>query len=403
MSVNKINYFAKFLLLFLLFGFQAVAQNKSQLEKEKNENLKKIKEAQQTLNQTASQRKSSLGQLNALVQQIESSESLIKSISKEITLLDEQIGDLNLLVTSLETDLENLKKEYSNMVYAASKASRGHNTLTFIFSSNSFHQFLMRMKYMEQYANARKHQVELIEKVKETLFAQRTSIEKKKTEQKVLLNQQLSENKNLIALRSKQNQVIKNLNLKETELKKELAERKRAVDKLNTLIADLVKKEIAKTATTKGTATGKIALTPEAAMLSASFEGNKSKILWPVASGFIAQRFGKQPHPILKGVEVDNLGVGIQTNKDEAVRAVFDGKVKAVASVPGMNNVVIVQHGEYHTVYARLKTVNVKTGQEIKAKEPLGSVYTDKDGISELQFQVWKNDQKLDPQTWLTK
>jgi septal ring factor EnvC (AmiA/AmiB activator) len=403
MSVNKINYFAKFLVLFLLFGFQAVAQNKSQLEKEKNENLKKIKEAQQILNQTASERKSSLGQLNALVQQIESSESLIKSINKEITLLDEQIGDLNLLVTSLETDLDNLKKEYANMVYAASKASRGHNTLTFIFSSNSFHQFLMRMKYMEQYANARKHQVELIEKVKETLFAQRTSIEKKKTEQKVLLNQQLSENKNLIVLRSKQNQVIKSLNLKETELKKELAERKRAVDKLNTLIADLVKKEIAKTATTKGTTTGKIALTPEAAMLSASFEGNKSKILWPVASGFIAHRFGKQPHPILKGVEVDNLGVGIQTNKDEEVRAVFDGKVKAVASVPGMNNVVIVQHGEYHTVYARLKTVNVKTGQEIKAKEPLGSVYTDKDGISELQFQVWKNDQKLDPQTWLTK
>jgi septal ring factor EnvC (AmiA/AmiB activator) len=195
--------------------------------------------------------------------------------------------------------------------------------------------------------------------------------------------------------------VIKNLNLKEGELKKELAERKRAVDKLNTLIADLVKKEMAKTS--KGTAANKIGLTPEAAMLSASFEGNKSKILWPVASGFIAQKFGKQAHPILKGVEVDNLGVGIQTNKDEKVRAVFDGKVKAVASVPGMNNVVIVQHGEYHTVYARLKEVNVKTGQDIKAKDPIGSVYTDKDGITELQFQVWKNDQKLDPQSWLTK
>jgi septal ring factor EnvC (AmiA/AmiB activator) len=100
-------------------------------------------------------------------------------------------------------------------------------------------------------------------------------------------------------------------------------------------------------------------------------------------------------------VEVDNLGVGIQTNKDENVRSVFDGKVKAVASVPGMNNVVIVQHGQYHTVYARLKTVNVKTGQEVKAKEVLGAVYTDKDGITELQFQVWKNDQKLDPQAWL--
>ncbi|CAN5294592.1 peptidoglycan DD-metalloendopeptidase family protein [soil metagenome] len=401
MSVNKAIYFATFIVFIFLLNYQAVAQNKTQLEKEKNENLKKIKEAQQILNQTASERKSSLGQLNALVQQIKARESVIKSINKEISLLDDQIGGLNVLVTSLETDLANLKKEYANMVYAASKASKGHNTLTFIFSSNSFHQFLMRMKYMEQYANARKHQVELIEKVKETLSSQKTSIEKKKVEQKKLLDQQISENKNLIALRSKQNQVIKNLNLKEGELKKELAERKRAVDKLNTLIADLVKKEMAKTS--KGAAANKIGLTPEAAMLSASFEGNKSKILWPVASGFIAQKFGKQAHPILKGVEVDNLGVGIQTNKDEKVRAVFDGKVKAVASVPGMNNVVIVQHGEYHTVYARLKEVNVKTGQDIKAKDPIGSVYTDKDGITELQFQVWKNDQKLDPQSWLTK
>jgi septal ring factor EnvC (AmiA/AmiB activator) len=399
MSVNKICYFAYLSLILLFFSSQAIAQNKTQLEKEKNENLQKIKEAQKILAQTESERKTSLGQLNALIQQIEARESLIKSISKEIRLLDNQIGDLGQIVVSLEDDLENLKKEYSSMVYAAAKASRGHNTLTFIFSSNSFHQFLMRLKYMEQYAEARKHQVDLIEKVKETLSSQRQSIEKKKLEQKLLLADQITENNNLIALRSKQSDLVKTLNKKESELKKELAGRKSAVDKLNTLIADLVKKEIEKTA--KGKSTSKIALTPEAAMLSASFEGNKAKLLWPVSSGFISNKFGKQPHPILKGVEVDNLGVGIQTNKDENVRSVFDGKVKAVASVPGMNNVVIVQHGQYHTVYARLKTVNVKTGQEVKAKEVLGAVYTDKDGITELQFQVWKNDQKLDPQAWL--
>lgn len=399
MSANRIIYFAYTCILILLLSFTATAQNKTQLEKEKNENLKKIKEAQEILAQTRTERKSSLGQLNALIQQIEGRESLIKSISKEIKLLDKQIGDLSTIVVSLESDLENLKKEYASMVYSAAKASRGHNTLTFIFSSNTFHQFLMRLKYMEQYANARKHQVDLIEKVKETLYSQRQSIEKKKLEQKILLSEQITENNNLIALRAQQSNLIKSLNKKEIELKKELAARKSAVDKLNSLIADLVKKEIEKTA--KGKASSKIGLTPEAAMLSASFEGNKSKLLWPVASGFISNKFGKQPHPILKGVEVDNLGVGIQTNKDEEVRSVFDGKVKAVASVPGMNNVVILQHGEYHTVYARLKTVNVKTGQQVKAKDILGSVYTDKDGIAELQFQVWKNDQKLDPQSWL--
>ncbi|MDQ3395013.1 MAG: peptidoglycan DD-metalloendopeptidase family protein, partial [Bacteroidota bacterium] len=324
-----------------------------------------------------------------------------KSISKEIRLLDKQIGNLSALVVSLENDLENLKKEYASMVYSAAKASRGHNTLTFIFSANTFHQFLMRLKYMEQYSNARKNQVELIEKVKETLSSQRQSIEKKHLEQKLLLTEQITENNNLSSLRAQKSKLVKNLGFKEAELKKELADRKSAVDKLNALIADLVKIEIEKTA--KVNSPSKIGLTPEAAMLSASFEGNKSKLLWPVASGFISNKFGKQPHPILKGVEVDNLGVGIQTNKGEEVRSVFDGKVKAVASVPGMNNVVIVQHGEYHTVYARLKTVNVKTGQDVKSKEILGAVYTDKDGITELQFQVWKNDQKLDPQTWLFK
>lgn len=399
MSVNKIFYFAYTCIFILILSSQAYGQNKTQLEKQKEENLRKIKEAQKILAQTETERKTSLGQLNAIKQQIEARESLISSINKEIKLLDRQIGDLGTIVFSLENDLENLKKEYGSMVYAAAKARHGHNTLTFIFSANTFYQFLMRLKYMEQYSDARKHQVDLIEKVKETLFSQRQVIEKKKVEQKSLLSEQITENNNLIALRAQQNSLVSSLNKKEAELKKELAERKSAVDKLNSLIADLVKKEIEKTA--KGKATSKIGLTPEAAMLSASFEGNKSKLLWPVASGFISNKFGKQPHPILKGVEVDNLGVGIQTNTDEEVRSVFEGKVKAVASVPGMNNVVIVQHGEYHTVYARLKTVNVKTGQEVKAKDIIGSVYTDKDGIAELQFQVWKNDKKLDPQAWL--
>jgi septal ring factor EnvC (AmiA/AmiB activator) len=54
-------------------------------------------------------------------------------------------------------------------------------------------------------------------------------------------------------------------------------------------------------------------------------------------------------------------------------------------------------------VYAKLRseTVTVTPGQKIKAKDHLGQVYTDKDDVSELQFQIWKNSEKQDPEAWL--
>lgn len=399
MSVNRILFL--FFAYFFFAGFinPALGQTKKELEQQKIENLKKIREAEKILKETTQERKVTIGQLNALNQQIEARESFIKSISQEIALLDEQITEISSIVTALETDMVNLKKEYADMVYAASKANKGYDKLTFIFSAKTFNQFLMRVKYLQQYSEARKNQISQIEKVREELSTQITSVENKKLEKNTLLTQQMAESKNLLVLKNRQRDVINGLSKREAELKKELAATRKAVDNLDKLIADLIKIEIEKTE--KSTAENKIGLTPESAMLSSSFEGNKSKILWPVASGFISSKFGIQPNPALKGVMDDNLGVGIQTNKSEEVRAVFDGTVKAVAFVPGMNNVVILQHGEYHTVYAKITNVSVSTGQQVKAKDILGEVYTNRDGISELQFQVWKNQVKLDPQAWL--
>lgn len=252
---------------------------------------------------------------------------------------------------------------------------------------------------MKQYGEARKNQVEQIEKVTEALSAQKTSIATIRIEKSLLLEQQVKQSQNLLVLKSKQDKVLQGLTQRESELRKELAERKEAVGRLDKLIADLVKKEIA--ASTKGASESKIALTPEAALLSSSFEGNKARLLWPVSSGFVSSKFGTHPHPVLKGIMVDNQGVDIQTNQNETVRAVFDGLVKTVAIVPGMNNVVIIQHGDYFTLYARLKKVEVRPGQKVSARDTIGVVYTDKDGISELQFQIWKNNMKLDPQAWL--
>ncbi len=152
-----------------------------------------------------------------------------------------------------------------------------------------------------------------------------------------------------------------------------------------------------------GKSSTKMTLTPETAKLSSSFEGNKNKLPWPVDNGFVSGKFGKHAHPVLKNIIVENQGVDIQTEKAANVRAVFDGKVSTVAFVPGMNTVVIVQHGDYFTLYARLKNINanIKKGYTVKAKELIGEVFTDNNDNTEVHFEVWKNFDKLNPEKWL--
>lgn len=377
-------------LLILTYSQVVTGQNdnREKLEKEKQETLKKIAQAEKILAQTETKRKASLGQLNALSVLIKSRKSLIRSIKKEVNLLNAELHELQTIENAMAGDLKTLKKEYAAMLYSASKTSNSYNKLVFLFSVQTFNEFFMRLKYLEQYGETRINQVEQIKIVKESLGAQRVIIEEKKQEKENALNLQLKENRNLITLQNKQSKIIRSLSSKEKEIKKELAARKRAASRLDKLIADIVKKEIAR-------ASGKAEVAE-----SSSFEGKKTKMLWPVP-GFISNHFGRQAHQTLKGIVVNNNGVDIQTNKDEKVKSVYSGKVLRVALVPGNGTAVIVKHGEYFTVYSKMKNVLVKTGQDIVEGDIIGEVYTDNNGVSELEFQVWKNNQKLDPQSWL--
>ena len=311
-----------------------------------------------------------MGQLKALNQQIKVRQQLIGSISEEVSYLDEEINEITIVIEALENDLEELKKEYASMIYAASKTRNGVNKLTFLFSASTFNQFLIRLQYLEQYADMRKTQVEQIGKVKEALTDQKEVGIAKRKEQSALLKDQLSENQKLKNLKGKQTGLVTALNKRQNELTAELDSRKQSIKNLDNLIADLIKKEMEKTVSV-----------PKVAALSASFEKNQSKLPWPVKTGFISSQFGRHPHPVLKGIIVENQGIDIQTQTGEPVNAVFDGEVVTKAFVPGMNNVVIIKHGDYYTLYAKLKTVNVSKGQKVAVSESIGEVFTDGDGI----------------------
>ena len=262
--------------------------------------------------------------------------------------------------------------------------------LTFLFSSSTFNELFMRLKYLDQYADARKTQAKQIELVTSELLSQRAQVQQRKNQQNILLGQELTENQKLLGLKTKQDNLVKELSTKQSELKAEVENRKKALSKLDKLIAELIERE-ARNANVADVAD------------NASFESMKSKVPWPVANGFISAKFGRQAHPVLENIFVENSGISIQTNKNETVKSVSGGTVTMIADSPGMQRVVMVRHGQYLTIYARLKEVKVTKGQIVNRNDPIGVVYTDNEGLTQLEFQVWKGSTKVDPEVWLQK
>ncbi len=385
----------RYLLVFIVFvlSFTTVwSQTKSQLQKEKEKNLAKIKEVESILSQTTARKKNTLGELNALNQRISVQEKLISSIQGEVSLLDEDIKENTDIIDALEEDLVKLKHEYAAMLYAAQKANNSVTKLTFLFSAASFDQFIMRLRYMEQYSATRKIQAEQITKVQVELTAQVNEIKAKRDEKTKLLDEEMKESNNLVNLKQKQNSLVRTLAKEERSLKRDLDNTKKAIARLDKLINDLIKEEMARAARENNSS--------DVVALSSSFADNKSKFPWPV-NGFVSQKFGKQNHPVLKGIVLQNDGVNIQCKEQEKVRSIFDGEVRQVAYVQMFGGTIIISHGEYYTVYAGLKDIQVKKGDKVKARQEIGSIQANTEGVPELRFQIRKNTTALDPQTWL--
>ncbi len=395
-----------FCLLSWVFSAAYAQKTKNQLQKEKQQNLLKILETEKIISETAQQKNNSLGELTALNQRIRQQENLIQSVKNEISFLDIDIDENNQIIEALQEDVDKLKEEYASMLFSAQKASGKADKLMFLFSSKNFDQLLMRLKYMEQYSNARKEQAEAITKVQLVLGEQVRQTEIIKGNKNKLLNEGIRESNNLTGLKQKKKEIVKSLEKEEKRLKRDLEETRKAVAVLDKLINDIIREEIERAARearereAKAKANKKVVEVAPSVLLSSSFEENRSKFPWPV-SGFVSQKFGRQEHPVLKGIVLQNDGINIQTKQEEKVKCIFEGEVRAVAFIPSIGTSVIISHGEYFTVYSGLKDVLVKKGQKVSLNQEIGQVHINSDGVSELRFQIRKNTVALDPQTWL--
>ncbi len=429
----------------------ARSKSKEQLERERQANLARIAEAGKVLTETTQKKQATLGQLNVIKEKLTVKQGQIQHISTQLQGIETNVHHTVRQVLTTQEQLARLKAEYARLMYTASKTSSGFNQLMFLFAAESFNQFVLRLRYVRQYTEERHRQAQRIVGAQRQLSQQLDGLTQQRQRQKSLLTTQLVESRNLQGLKTEQDQVVQQLSQQEQGLRDELAQRQRAVAQLEGLIAQRVREEIARAAraarlaaaaerrraarATAATRPGRptrreaeeeagdearanpendspeetsadrrasrVALTPQTALLSSNFAGNKGRLPWPVARGFVSQHFGRHNHPVLKHVVVENRGVDIQTNNGEAVRAVFAGRVLTVAQVPGMNTIVMIQHGEYFTVYARLRSVGVHEGQLVDARQAIGTAATDADGTAQVQFQVWRNSANLNPEGWL--
>jgi septal ring factor EnvC (AmiA/AmiB activator) len=393
-------------IVLLVFKLPLFAQSKKELENKKKQLQKEIKQTESLLEETKKSKKLSLNQLVTLNKKISVREQLIQTIQAEIRIAEKQIKDNKDVITSLENDLQKLKEEYARMIYYAYKNQDAYSRIMFVFSAQDFSQAYRRLKYMQQYSFYRQKQAEMIEKTQELLNKKIAELEDKKRQKQQLLGIEEQEKQQLAKEKGEQEKTLTQLQEQEKELIKKIREKEQEQKQLQLAIQRIIEEEIRKStenAKSQGVKPAEkgLTLTPEAQKLSNTFETNKGKLPWPVAEGIITGKHGEQPHPVLKGITIKNNGVDIATKKDAPVRAVFEGEVTGLATVPGFGKVVMIRHGEYLSVYSNLRDVLVKKGDKIKTKQNIGVVETDESGKTEVHFEIWKGSTLMNPETWL--
>ena len=397
--------------LFVLFGLTILAQTaNAQDQRQQNlENQRKllqeeIKQINKLLFSNEKQKKSVLTEFEDLSLKIDVRGRLIRVTNEQANRLTQKIGVNQRIIGQQRKDLENLKKDYSEMIRKSYQSDSGQSRMMFLFSSESFLQAYKRSQYLNQYTSFRKKQGELIVEKTKTLQQLNTDLLAQKLKKEELVKENKTAQHQYKNEQSSQQQLIKALKKKERSFVFQIKKKQKKAAAINKEIQRLIREAIAASnkAAGKNLNAKVFTLTPEDQLISDNIIANKGKLPWPVEQGVVVQKFGKQPHPVVKTTMIQSNGVTIATPQSSEARAVFEGKVMSIIGFKGSNPTVLIQHGNYITTYSNLSEVYVIKGQKVKAKEKIGKVFTNPEtGKTKLKFSVFKNSSPTNPKSWI--
>lgn len=370
--------------------------------------MREIEMTSNMLDQTKLHKEAALQRFIALQNQINAREKLIETLESEVRFVEERIARSVDAIASLELDIANLQAEYGKVLRLAYRQKRNKSNLLFIFSSNSLNQAFRRWRYIRQFEEYRKKQAILIMKTQESLARKITNLEGQRQEKEKLLKTQERQKSLLLDEFKSKNKMLETLRSDESRLVGELQKQKEAHDRLNNAIEAIIQEEIAKK---NRKIAAEILESPErsasgrkASKLEDDFQQNKGKLPWPIEKGIISRRFGTQEHPTIPTLTVSNNGIDFLTEPKTQVKAVFNGKLISKQFIPGHDYMIILQHGNFYTVYSYLEDVYIEQGTEVKTGESIGlAKWDEKVNRSKVHFEVWHNKNKQNPEIWLVR
>lgn len=401
-------YYTVLLVLFSMLSVQAQSKKQQELEKRRQVLQTEMRQIANLRSTDQKKERSIITQVEDLNYKVNVRKNLIKVTNEQANLLTREINDNQKEISQLRAQLELLRKDYAAIVVKSYKNKSEESRIMFLLSSENFKQAYKRVQYMRQYNAYQKQQGEEIklktQKLQElntTLLQQKKDKERLIEENRVAktqLEKDLKEHESLMA------SIRKNLGLYAQQIKTKQQETDRIDREIEKLIREAIeasKKKAGKTATTNKEG---FDLTPAAKALAANFEANKGKLPWPVKTGVIKVRYGTQPSPIDRSVSIQSNGIRIATDKGSKVRAVFNGEVLAVQGSKHGNPSVLIQHGNYITVYKNLSKVFVTKGDKITTNQEIGEVFTDpSNGETMLSFAIFKDLKTQDPSAWIVR
>ena len=382
------------IVLLMLAVASVSAQTLKELQAQQKKYAEELETTGKMLKQTKQNEKSTENKLNLIGQDIRTRKKLINSISQEIIALEQEQTRLQGERTRLEAELDSLKQDYAHLVQLTHYADLQQSPLLFLLSAQDFNQLFRRVRYMREFAQYRQEQVARIEGVKADIQIQSELIQDNRKEKDSALKTQQRERDQLAANEKKQKTMLKNLKAKEKELIAKQRQQQKKIDELNKQIERAIAKQVDR----------KQQLTKEQELIAGGFAANKGRLPWPVAKGFISGHYGKHQHPVYENVTINNKGVYIQTPAGSDARAVYEGEV-TTCMVMGSTYAIIIQHGNYRTVYTGIQSPSVKPGDKVQAKQTIGRIASnpDDDNKTELQFQVWQDRELKNPELWLAQ
>ena len=377
------------------------AQSKETLERKRQELTSDIKQIEKLIDNSLNKKRALVTNLENLKFKIDLQKKLIMNINNQLNIIVDEIDRNNIELNQLLKKQKKVKEDYASMVLKSYKHKSKLNRIMFVFSANNFTQGYKRLQYYKQYIKYKDKQIKQINLTTTLIDNVLEELDEQKNQKKNLI---LANEKIKINL-DKENLIQKNMIVEIRSDEKRFTNQIRIKQKQAQDIDKQIEMIIAEaTAKVKNKGLPEFNLTEEAKLISKKFNENKGKLPWPVEKGIVILKYGKQPHPIVRTTTIQSNGVRILTSKNQEVRAIFDGKVYSIIVSKNGSHAILIQHGNFFSVYKNLTEIYVKKGEIIETKQVIGKLNTNKStGQTILNFSIFKDGVTQNPSVWIYK